>query len=68
MVRFGQSLLKKKIQFKYIHCGGYNPLVFVIHGKNLERIINSYKRYLINWFINKLRLVGAPLFIVFKIN
>ncbi|QQG46910.1 MAG: ribosome biogenesis GTPase Der [Candidatus Azosocius agrarius] len=59
---------KKKIQFKYIHCGGHNPIVFVIHGNNFDKIIDSHKKYLINWFIEKLKLVGTPIFVIFKLK
>ena len=60
--------IKKKIKFKYINICGYNPIVIVIHGKNFDKILNSYKRYLINYFVKKIKLVGSPIFIIFKIK
>ena len=56
----------RRIKLRYAHAGGHNPPVIVIHGNQLESLPDSYKRYLMNAFTEKLGLVGTPLKLEFK--
>jgi GTP-binding protein len=51
----------KKIKLRYAHLGGHNPPIIVIHGKQVELLPGSYKRYLENAFRKSLRLIGTPI-------
>lgn len=53
-------------KLRYAHQGGQNPPVVVIHGNSLERIPESYKRYLESWFREVFKLQGTPLRIEWK--
>lgn len=50
-----------RIKLRYAHTGGHNPPTIVIHGNQLDSLPESYKRYLTNWFIQQLGLIGTPL-------
>ncbi len=56
----------RRIKLRYAHQGGKRPPVFVIHGNQTDRIPGSYKRYLNNYFRDKLKLVGTPVRLEFK--
>jgi GTP-binding protein len=56
----------RRIKLRYAHMGGHNPPIVVIHGNQVESLPDSYKRYLINSFVNHLGLVGTPLKVEFK--
>ncbi|MBL1292535.1 MAG: ribosome biogenesis GTPase Der [Thiotrichales bacterium] len=56
----------RRIKLRYAHQGGRNPPVIVVHGNQVERVPDSYKRYLSNTFRKVLRLHGTPLRIEFK--
>lgn len=56
----------RRIKLRYAHQGGQNPPVVVIHGNQTERLPDTYKRYLNNWFRNALQLVGTPIRMEFK--
>jgi GTP-binding protein len=56
----------RRIKLRYAHQGGKRPPVFVIHGNQTERIPGAYKRYLNNYFRDKLKLVGTPVRLEFK--
>lgn len=51
---------RRRIQLRYAHQGGRNPPVIVIHGNQTERMPQSYKRYLINYFRKTFNLQGTP--------
>jgi len=51
----------RSIKLRYAHMGGHNPPIIVIHGKKLELLPLSYKRYLENSFRKALHLVGTPI-------
>lgn len=53
-------------KMRYAHQGGMNPPVVVIHGTNLSRIPESYRRYLEHSFLKMFKLQGTPLRIEFK--
>jgi len=56
----------RRIKLRYAHQGGKHPPVFVIHGNQTDRIPGAYKRYLNNYFRDKLKLVGTPVRLEFK--
>lgn len=56
----------RRIKLRYAHTGGHNPPIVVIHGNQVESLPESYKRYLMNSFVEHLGLVGTPLKIEFK--
>lgn len=56
----------RRIKLRYAHAGGHNPPVIVIHGNQVDALPNSYRRYLMNAFLDHLKLVGTPLKLEFK--
>lgn len=56
----------RAVKLRYAHMGGQNPPCIVIHGNRVDALPESYKRYLINAFIEQLKLVGTPLKVEFK--
>lgn len=56
----------RRIKLRFAHQGGKRPPVFVIHGNQTDRIPGAYKRYLNNYFRDKLKLVGTPVRLEFK--
>ncbi|MFN7643346.1 MAG: ribosome biogenesis GTPase Der [Burkholderiales bacterium] len=53
-------------KMRYAHQGGQNPPVVVIHGNALDRISDSYRRYLEGWFRDTFSLQGTPLRVEFR--
>jgi GTPase len=53
-------------KLRYAHQGGSNPPVIVIHGNALQRVPDSYRRYLEGWFRERFELHGTPLRIEFR--
>lgn len=56
----------RRIKLRYAHQGGRNPPVIVIHGKQTERVPDSYRRYLVGVFRSALKLTGTPIRIEFR--
>ncbi len=56
----------RRIKLRYAHQGGRNPPVIVIHGNQVERVPQDYRRYLMNTFRKVLDLYGTPVRIEFK--
>jgi GTP-binding protein len=56
----------RRIKLKYAHQGGRNPPLVVIHGVQTDALPNSYKRYLMNYFRDRLDLRGTPIRLEFK--
>jgi GTP-binding protein len=54
-----RGLIRPKL--RYAHQGGINPPRIVIHGNALDRVPDSYKRYLEGYFRDAFSLVGTPL-------
>jgi GTP-binding protein len=48
-------------KLRYAHQGGQNPPVVIIHGNSLDRIPDTYQRYLESWFREVFKLQGTPL-------
>jgi GTPase len=55
-------------KMRYAHQGGRNPPVIVIHGNALDKIPDSYRRYLEHVFREVFRLMGTPLRIQFNVS
>ena len=55
-----------RIKLRYAHQGGNNPFTVIIHGNQTKRIPGSYKRYLMNYFRDTLKLKGTQVRIEFK--
>lgn len=53
-------------KLRYAHQGGRNPPVIVIHGNALDKVPDSYRRYLEHSFREVFRLQGTPLNIEFR--
>ncbi|KAA3645584.1 MAG: ribosome biogenesis GTPase Der [Proteobacteria bacterium] len=53
-------------QLKYAHPGGHHPMRIIIHGKRVNKLPDSYKRYLENTFRDAFDLKGIPLVLQFK--
>lgn len=58
----------RRIKLRMAHQGGKNPPIIVIHGSQTEALPDSYKRYLMNFYIDKLRMKGTPVRIEFKVG
>jgi GTPase len=53
-------------KLRYAHQGGINPPRIIIHGNALERVAESYKRYLEGYFRKVFSLTGTPMAIEFR--
>jgi GTP-binding protein len=56
----------RRIKLKYAHQGGRNPPTIIIHGSQTDALPDAYKRYLINFYRDKLKLEGTPVRIKLK--
>ena len=50
---------------RYAHQGGSNPPIIVVHGNAVDKISDSYRRYLEHTFREAFKLQGTPLRIQF---
>ncbi|MNC90643.1 GTPase Der [compost metagenome] len=53
-------------KLRYAHQGGINPPRIIVHGNSLERLPESYKRYLEGFFRDKFGLTGTPMRVEFR--
>lgn len=53
-------------KLRYAHQGGINPPRIIIHGNALDRVADSYKRYLEGFFRQEFKLTGTPMAIEFR--
>ncbi len=53
-------------KLRYAHQGGINPPRIIIHGNALDRVADSYKRYLESFFRKEFKLIGTPMAIEFR--
>jgi GTP-binding protein len=53
-------------KMRYAHQGGSNPPLIIIHGSALDKVPDSYSRYLEKVFCDAFKLQGTPLRIEFK--
>lgn len=58
----------RRIKLRFAHMGGKNPPRIVIHGNQIPKLPEHYKRYLAKFFRQKLNIVGAPIRIELKQN
>lgn len=56
----------RRIKLRYAHQGGMNPPIIVVHGNQTELVPKSYARYLMNHFLDALKLRGTPMRLEFK--
>ena len=56
----------RRVKLRYAHAGGYNPPLIVIHGNQVKKLADSYKRYLMNYFRRSLAIMGTPIRIEFR--
>ena len=56
----------RRIKLRYVHIGGNNPPIIVIHGNQTEFVPDSYRRFLEHRFIDALKLEGTPVRLEFK--
>ena len=48
-------------KLRYAHQGGINPPRVIIHGNAVDRVPDTYRRYLEGWFRDEFKLVGTPM-------
>ena len=53
-------------KLRYAHQGGVNPPRVIVHGNALDRVPDSYQRYLEGFFRQQFGLAGTPLRIEFR--
>ncbi len=58
------GVLRPKL--RYAHQGGVNPPLIIVHGNSLERVPETYRRYLERFFREAFKLQGTPLRVSFK--
>jgi GTP-binding protein len=51
----------RRIKPKFAHQGGRNPPTVVVHGSQVDRLPESYRRYLANCVRKEFRLEGTPI-------
>ena len=56
----------RPVRLRYAHQGGRYPPLIVIHGNQVERLPDHYRRYLQNAFRQALRLKGTPVKVEFR--
>ena len=56
----------RRIKLRYAHLGSNYPFLIVIHGKQTASIPEHYKRFLVKFFQEKLKLYGTPVSLSFK--
>jgi GTP-binding protein len=56
----------RRIKLRYAHQGGQNPPLIVIHGNQTDLVPPAYRRYLMNLYIEALKLRGTPMRLEFK--
>ncbi|GAB6040091.1 ribosome biogenesis GTPase Der [Endothiovibrio diazotrophicus] len=56
----------RSIKLRYAHQGGSNPPIIIVHGNRVDKVPESYRRYLTNTFRKVLKLVGTPLRVEFR--
>ena len=61
-----QLVQGRRIKLRYAHIGQTNPVRVIIHGNQIDKVPNAYKRYLQKIFRQQLKLVGTNVLIEFK--
>jgi len=60
------SVNNRRIKLRYAHTGGHNPPLIVVHGKQTDKLPDSYRRYLEKYFREVLKLEGTPVRVELK--
>ena len=55
-------------KMRYAHQGGMNPPIIVVHGNSLQKVPDTYRRFLEGYFRETFRLKGTPLRVQFKVG
>ena len=55
----------RRIRLRFAHIGQHHPMQIIIHGKQVDDLPGSYKRFLAAFFRKRFDLVGVPLIIRF---
>lgn len=58
----------RRIKLKFAHMGGHNPPLIIIHGSQVDKLPESYQRYLMGVFREEFDLMGTPLKLEFKVT
>jgi GTPase len=61
-----QLVNNRRIKLRYAHIGGTNPIRVIIHGNQIDKVPDSYRRYMAKIFRKKLKLVGTAVLIDFR--
>lgn len=56
----------RRVKLKYAHAGGYNPPIVVVHGNQVKKLPDSYKRFMMNYYRRSLKVMGSPIQIRFQ--
>lgn len=56
----------RRVKLRYAHAGGYNPPLIVVHGNQVTKLADSYRRYLVNYFRRSLKIMGTPIKVDFR--
>lgn len=56
----------RRVKLRYAHAGGHNPPLIIIHGNQLDKLPESYRKFLAAFFQKHLELFGTPVHIEFK--
>ena len=56
----------RRVKLKYAHAGGYNPPIVVIHGNQVKKLPDSYKRFMMNYYRRSLKVMGTPIQVRFQ--
>jgi GTPase len=56
----------RRIKLRYAHVGSQDPLLVIVHGKQVASLPGSYQRYLSNYFRKAFDLKGIPVLVKLK--
>ena len=56
----------KRIKLRYAHQGGSNPFTVIVHGNQTENLPEAYRRYLMNYFRQTLKLKGTQVRVLLR--
>jgi GTP-binding protein len=56
----------RRVKLRYAHTGGHNPPLIIIHGNQVDELPDTYRKFLINTYQKRLKIVGTPIRIDFK--
>ncbi|MBO1927726.1 ribosome biogenesis GTPase Der [Thiomicrorhabdus sp. 6S2-11] len=58
----------RRVKLRYAHLGGLNPPRVIVHGNQVDKLSESYTRYLVGVFRKAFKWVGTPITIEYKAN